>query len=107
MIHLALYVRLVCLSATVSNAEELAEWITTVRGETDAVIEEKRPVELQNLYLVGDKRSQDLHLLPTLVDVRPNHDADRPDDEALHSRGGPTPRRPDRQGCEEGKSEED
>src|SRR3546814_14575557 len=70
MIHLALDVRLVCLSATVSNAEELAEWITTVRGETDAVIEEKRPVELQNLYLVGDKRSQDLHLLPTLVDGR-------------------------------------
>src|SRR3546814_13836405 len=45
MIHLALDMRLVCLSATVSNAEELAEWITTVRGETDAVIEEKRPVE--------------------------------------------------------------
>ena len=27
--------RLVCLSATVSNAEELADWITTVRGPTD------------------------------------------------------------------------
>ena len=27
--------RLVCLSATVSNAEELADWIATVRGATD------------------------------------------------------------------------
>src|SRR3546814_14472711 len=97
MIHLALYVRLVCLSATVSNAEELAEWITTVRGETDAVIEEKRPVELQNLYLVGDKRPQDLHLLPTLVDGRPNPEAHRLADEPPHSRRGPargSPRRP-------------
>ena len=79
--------RLVCLSATVSNAEELAEWISTVRGPTEAVIEERRPVELQNLYCVGDKSTQDLHLLPTLVDGRPNPEADRLDDEALHLRG--------------------
>ena len=71
MIHLDPSVRLVCLSATVSNAEELAEWITTVRGPTEAVIEERRPVELRNLYCVGDKQSQELHLLPTLVDGRP------------------------------------
>jgi len=96
MIHLAPEVSLVCLSATVSNAEELAEWISTVRGETEAVIEERRPVELQNLYLVGDKRSSDLHLLPTLVDGRPNPEAGRLDDEALHVRrrpSGPRPRR--------------
>ena len=51
MIHLPHDVALVCLSATVSNAEELADWITTVRGPTEAVIEERRPVELHNLYL--------------------------------------------------------
>ncbi|MEQ1786448.1 MAG: DEAD/DEAH box helicase [Acidimicrobiales bacterium] len=88
MIHLPTDVALVCLSATVSNAEELADWISTVRGPTEAVIEERRPVELQNLYCVGDKSSQDLHLLPTLVDGRPNPEADRLDDEVLHSRGG-------------------
>ena len=88
IIHLDPQVRLVCLSATVSNAEELAEWISTVRGPTEAVIEERRPVELQNLYCVGDKSSQELHLLPTLVDGRPNPEADRLDDEALHARGG-------------------
>jgi ATP-dependent RNA helicase HelY len=89
IIHLAADVRPVCLSATVSNAEELAEWISTVRGPTEAVIEERRPVELQNLYLVGDKSSQELHLLPTLVDGRPNPEADRLDDEALHVRRSP------------------
>src|SRR3546814_15274423 len=68
MIHLALDVRLVCISATLSNAEELAEWITTVRGETDAVTEENRPVELQHLCLVGYQRSPDLPHRPTLVD---------------------------------------
>ena len=96
MIHLSHDVALVCLSATVSNAEELAEWISTVRGPTEAVIEERRPVELQNLYCVGDKSTQDLHLLPTLVDGRPNAEADRLDDEALHVRGAPSRGRPRR-----------
>src|SRR5438874_6101703 len=40
IIHLPRSARLVCLSATVSNAEELADWISTVRGPTTAVIEE-------------------------------------------------------------------
>ena len=75
IIHLAPEVVLVCLSATVSNAEELSRWITTVRGATAAVVEERRPVTLHNLYLVGDKGSDRLHLLPTLVDGRPNPEA--------------------------------
>ena len=75
IIHLDPQVRLVCLSATVSNVEEFAAWIETVRGSTAAVIEERRPVELRNLYLVGDRSSEDLHLLPTFVDGRPNPEA--------------------------------
>ena len=86
MIHLPAAVRLVCLSATVSNAEELADWISTVRGPTAAVIEERRPVELQQLYLVGDRGSDRLHLLPTLVDGRPNPEASRLDDDSLQVR---------------------
>jgi ATP-dependent RNA helicase HelY len=85
IIHAPAAVRLVCLSATVSNAEELADWITTVRGPTRAVIEERRPVDLVNLYLVGDRSSPELHLLPTLVDGRPNSEADRLDAESLRS----------------------
>ncbi|HLH99647.1 MAG TPA: DEAD/DEAH box helicase [Acidimicrobiales bacterium] len=66
---------LVCLSATVSNADELADWIRTVRGHTVAVVEERRPVELIDLYLVGDRSSDRLLLLPTLVDSNPNAEA--------------------------------
>ncbi|MGE3834034.1 MAG: DEAD/DEAH box helicase, partial [Acidimicrobiia bacterium] len=79
IIHLPRHVRLVCLSATVSNAEELADWISTVRGPTEAVIEERRPVTLEHLYLAGDRGSERLHLLPTLVDGRANPEATRLD----------------------------
>ena len=85
IIHLPTRVRLVCLSATVSNAAELAEWITTVRGPTTAIVEDRRPVRLDNLYLIGDKTHDRLHLLPTLVDGRPNPDALRLDAEAARS----------------------
>jgi ATP-dependent RNA helicase HelY len=83
IIHLPRSVRLVCLSATVSNAEELADWISTVRGPTATIIEERRPVELRNLYLVGDRGSERLHLLPTLVDGRANPEASRLDESAV------------------------
>ena len=53
IIHVPPTVDLVCLSATVSNADELADWMTTVRGPTAAVVEQKRPVRLENLYMVG------------------------------------------------------
>ncbi|HZN12863.1 MAG TPA: DEAD/DEAH box helicase [Acidimicrobiales bacterium] len=72
IIHSPPEVDLVCLSATVSNAEEFAAWIGTVRGATRAVIEERRPVELQNLFMVGDRSSEQVHLLPTFVDSKPN-----------------------------------
>lgn len=75
IIHAPPEVDLVCLSATVSNAEELADWIRTVRGDTAAIIEERRPVRLHDRYLLGDRRSDRLVLLPTLVDGRPNPEA--------------------------------
>src|ERR671935_679964 len=53
LIHLPLDVGVVCLSATVSNAEEFGEWIGTLRGPTRVVIEERRPVPLEHHYLVG------------------------------------------------------
>ncbi len=84
IIHLPPGIDLVCLSATVSNAEELADWIETVRGTTAAIIEERRPVELEHLYLVGERGSERLHLLPTFVrgergELRPNPEAARLD----------------------------
>jgi ATP-dependent RNA helicase HelY len=87
IIHAPAGVDLVCLSATVSNAEELADWIRTVRGTTTAVIEDRRPVELHDLYLVGDKTSDRLLLVPTLVDGRPNAEAIALDSKTLRHPG--------------------
>jgi len=53
IIHLPDSVTLVSLSATVSNAEEFADWLVTVRGETSAVVSEHRPVPLWQHMLVG------------------------------------------------------
>ena len=79
IVHLPPEVDLVCLSATVSNAEEFAAWIETVRGATTPIIEERRPIELQHRYLVGERDVDALHLLPTFVgggdDLRPNPEA--------------------------------
>ncbi|MGH9102883.1 MAG: DEAD/DEAH box helicase, partial [Acidimicrobiales bacterium] len=83
IVHTPAEVDLVCLSATVSNAEEVAAWLTTVRGATAAVIEEQRPVELEHLYLVGDRGAPRAHLIPTFVAGRPNPEASALDAPAL------------------------
>jgi ATP-dependent RNA helicase HelY len=99
IIHLPAPVRLVCLSATVSNADEVAEWISTVRGTTRAVVETRRPVRLDSHYLVGDRATDTLHLMPVLVGGRPNQAAARLEQNATRGwqgggrRGGPGVRR--------------
>ena len=86
IIHLDPEVRLVCLSATVSNADEVAQWLTTVRGPTLAVLESKRPVVLDHLYAVGDKATHhvrvfdlhdDGHINPALVKLLRASEGDR------------------------------
>ncbi len=59
ILHLSEEVRLVSLSATVSNAEEFGGWIQTVRGDTTVVVDEHRPVPLWQHVMVG-KRLFDL-----------------------------------------------
>jgi ATP-dependent RNA helicase HelY len=59
ILHLPEDVRLVSLSATVSNAEEFGGWIQTVRGDTTVVVDEHRPVPLWQHMMVG-KRLFDL-----------------------------------------------
>jgi ATP-dependent RNA helicase HelY len=88
IIHSPPSVRLVALSATVSNAEELADWITSVRGPTDVVVETERPVELVNHYLVGDRQSDRLHLIDTLPGGRPNPEGHRYDIEVNRGQRG-------------------
>ncbi|MQA63894.1 MAG: DEAD/DEAH box helicase [Actinophytocola sp.] len=55
ILHLPEYVRLVGLSATVSNAEEFGEWLVTVRGDTSVVVDEHRPVPLWQHMMVGNR----------------------------------------------------
>ncbi|MGV0837934.1 DEAD/DEAH box helicase [Mycolicibacterium thermoresistibile] len=59
ILHLPDEVRLVSLSATVSNAEEFGGWMQTVRGDTTVVVDEHRPVPLWQHMMVG-KRLFDL-----------------------------------------------
>ncbi|MGH2728675.1 MAG: DEAD/DEAH box helicase, partial [Actinomycetota bacterium] len=55
LIHLDENVRIAALSATVSNAEEFGEWLTTVRGRTEVIITEERPIPLEYNLMVGTK----------------------------------------------------
>ncbi len=55
IIHLPQPVRLVSLSATVSNAEEFGDWLQAVRGETDVIVSEERPVPLDQHILMRTK----------------------------------------------------
>ena len=59
IIHLPESVSVVSLSATVSNAEEFGEWLSTVRGVTSTIVEERRPVPLYQHVMVG-RRMYDL-----------------------------------------------
>ncbi len=76
IIHSPPEVTLVCLSATVSNAEELTDWIKTVRGSTVPIIEERRPVTLEQHYLVATRGNDQLTMLDTFTSGgRPNPQA--------------------------------
>lgn len=72
IIHAPERVRLVCLSATVSNAVELGEWLESVRGPTETVVETHRPVPLQVSVAATDTRRHSTVLVPAIVGGRPN-----------------------------------
>ncbi|SEE82782.1 DEAD/DEAH box helicase [Jiangella alba] len=104
IINLPESVSVISLSATVSNAEEFGDWLTTVRGDTDVVVEEKRPVPLWQHVMVGS-RLYDLFgqgeadgegrrvVSPELVRAgRDDFRGSRPGGRA--GRGGRPPRRP-------------
>jgi ATP-dependent RNA helicase HelY len=59
IIHLPESVRVVALSATVSNAEEFGEWLTQVRGGTTVIVDEHRPVPLWQ-HVLADGHLYDL-----------------------------------------------
>jgi len=86
IIHLPRGVQIVALSATVSNADELAGWIDAVRGRTVSVLETQRPVELVNLYAAHDRATRQMVVVPVAVDVDPNPFGPRLDPEPANPR---------------------
>ena len=80
IIHLPESVTLVSLSATVSNAEEFGDWLDTVRGDTEVIVSEHRPVPLLQHVLAG-RRMYDLF------------EEGRPRQQAGAARGQPRPHR--------------
>jgi ATP-dependent RNA helicase HelY len=71
IIHLPESVSIVSLSATVSNAEEFGDWLRTVRGQGDIIVEERRPVPLFQHVMVGQR----------MYDLFANGGRGNPDDE--------------------------
>ena len=55
IIHLPEHVNVISLSATVSNVEEFGAWLDTVRGGTDVIVSEHRPVPLWQHMMVGHR----------------------------------------------------
>lgn len=106
IIHLPRHVRLVGLSATVSNAEEFGDWIEAVRGNTSVIVSEIRPVPLDSHVLVGrrlvelfesSKAERQNRPSRELLDVvssqsAPRRDAPRRGRDRPWQRGGQRPR---------------
>jgi len=68
IIHCPKHIRLVCLSATISNNTQFADWVRSRRGDTRLVASDERPAPLESLYMIKDKMGdRDAHLLPTFV----------------------------------------
>ena len=88
IIHLPSHIRIVALSATVSNADELASWISDVHGPCVAVTEKTRPVRLHNSYFIAEKGSGRGHLIDTLQKKRPNPDGRKYDPAPSRRKGG-------------------
>ncbi|WP_423922272.1 DEAD/DEAH box helicase [Candidatus Poriferisodalis sp.] len=88
IISIPAHMRLVCLSATVSNAYELASWIGATAGRCEAVVCTQRPVPLEDRYLLFERHSRRLVDLPTLRDGHSNPEIERLLERARSRSGG-------------------
>jgi ATP-dependent RNA helicase HelY len=55
ILHLPKDVKVISLSATVSNAEEFGAWLNEVRGDTEVIVSEIRPIPLTQHVLFNDE----------------------------------------------------
>ncbi len=60
----------VCLSATVHNAAELGAWLESVRGPTDVVVADERPVALEHHVAVARRAREGVTLVPLVAGGR-------------------------------------
>ena len=79
ILHLPKDVKIVSLSATVSNAEEFGAWLNEVRGDTEIIVSEIRPIPLTQHVLFGDE------LLPLFEAGTKNQPKVNPDLQQKHN----------------------
>ena len=90
IVHLAPEVVLICLSATVGNTEEVARWLSVVRGPTDVAFSAHRPVPLDAQVIVNDRSQGGLRAFPIDTGGKANPDFLRLEAQQRKiSRGGP------------------
>jgi ATP-dependent RNA helicase HelY len=53
IIHLPVDVKIIGLSATVSNYREFGEWLNDLRGDLETIYHGQRPVPLRHYYMIG------------------------------------------------------
>ena len=66
--------QVIALSATVSNAKELGEWLSRVKEKTEVVVHEKRPVPLKLHYCAASRSNHKRRLeqIPLLIEGKSN-----------------------------------
>src|SRR6195256_6567770 len=80
------HIRLVCLSATVPNASDIAEWIRDAHGDLTLVLHDQRAVPLEHRYwLPGEDAEKHTFKVSTIVDADGNL---TPDARKLRNVGG-------------------
>ena len=88
-------VTFVCLSATVANAQVLGEWLRSVRGTLEVVVERTRPIDLHH-HVTLERRNDDQPVLVDLLDGQALSAEGRRVDAVMRAqrrlRPGPAPR---------------
>ena len=60
IIHLPVGINLVYLSATIANTNEFQEWLVSLRGPTDLIVSDSRPVPLISNLISQNKSSEEI-----------------------------------------------
>lgn len=82
IIHLPQSVKIVGLSATVSNIEDFGAWIQSVRGATELIVSENRPIPLDQSVILQPARNRE----PEIFDLYQPHKGTERVNQALVTR---------------------